>query len=128
MAATILTADWELALRRIGALEAQMEQAGKAHVEQEQRHEALLSGLRLEFGAASTKLEELGEQLAALKAAGATSDNPHSGHQHELHQYPDRPETAKHGYGRCTHPAVQSDVCAWPMNAQRFMQALGVAK
>ena len=64
----------------------------------------------------------------ALKAAGATSDNPHSGHQHELHQYPDRPETAKHGYGRCTHPHVESDVCQWPGNAQRFMQALGVAK
>ena len=64
----------------------------------------------------------------ALKAAGATSDNPHSGHQHELHQYPDRPETAKHGYGRCTHPHVESDVCQWPGNAQRFMQALGLAK
>ena len=64
----------------------------------------------------------------ALKAAGATSDNPHSGHQHELHQYPDRPETAKHGYGRCTHPHVESDVCQWPGNAQRFMQALGLTK
>jgi len=68
------------------------------------------------------------ERDLALKAAGATSDNPHSGHQHELHQYPDRPETAKHGYGRCTHPHVESDVCQWPGNAQRFMQALGVAK
>ena len=30
----------------------------------------------------------------ALQEAGATSDNPHSGHQLELHQYPDRPDTA----------------------------------
>ena len=45
-----------------------------------------------------------------------------------LHQYPDRPETAKHGYGRCTHPHVESDVCQWPGNAQRFMQALGLTK
>ena len=41
---------------------------------------------------------------------------------------PDRPETAKHGYGRCTHPHVESDVCQWPGNAQRFMQALGLTK
>ena len=64
----------------------------------------------------------------ALKAAGATSDNPHSGHQHELHPYPFLPRQAKHGYGRCTHPHVESDVCQWPGNAQRFMQALGLTK
>ena len=64
---------------------------------------------------------------ARAPATRTSSDQyPHSGHQHELHQYPDRPETAKHR--RCTHPHVESDVCQWPGNAQRFMQALGVAK
>eukprot|EP00908_Phaeocystis_cordata_P026701 Transcript_9189.p3 GENE.Transcript_9189~~Transcript_9189.p3 ORF type:complete len:116 (-),score=45.35 Transcript_9189:38-385(-) len=62
----------------------------------------------------------------ALKQAGATASDAHAAHAHELHQYPDRPETAKHGYGRCLRPPVSSDACAWPDNARRFMQGLGV--
>ena len=40
---------------------------------------------------------------------------------------PDRSEQAKHGFGRCLRPPVASDACAWPDNARRFMQGLGVA-
>ncbi len=60
-------------------------------------------------------------------STGATPADAHSSHRHELHQYPDRTEQAKHGYGRCLRPPVSSDVCDWPANAQRFMQSLGVA-
>ena len=63
----------------------------------------------------------------ALKEAGATASDAHAAHTHELHQYTDRTEAAKHGYGRCLRPPVSSDACAWPDNARRFMQALGVA-
>ena len=51
----------------------------------------------------------------------------YAAHAHELHQYPDRTEQAKHGFGRCLRPPVASDVCAWPDNARAFMQGLGVA-
>ena len=76
MAATISTADWELATRRIATREAQMEAAGKAHEEQEGRHIQLLAALRTEFLAAqerwtkaSAAIEELSAQMEAIRAA-----------------------------------------------------------